>query len=108
MYLSAILFMLSLENISVSIFSPGDSKWASGEMSEAEESVTAGLAVGKTSAYGVASLSRVIGQLVAFFWNRHSYRCFCVLALPFFFVDVFLFQRVVNFKRIFLKNKKTK
>ena len=53
MSLSAMLFMFHFENISVYSFSPDDSKWSSGAMSEAV-AVAAGSAAAKTATSGVA------------------------------------------------------
>ena len=66
--LSAMLFMFDFGNSSVSRFSPYDSKWTSGAMSEMEVAVAVAVAVAAVTvaASGVDSLSRVVVFSVAF------------------------------------------
>ena len=63
--LSAMLFMFDFGNSSVSRFSPYDSKWTSGAMSEMEVAVAVAVAAVAVAASGVDSLSRVVVFSVA-------------------------------------------
>ena len=102
--------MFPFENSSVSSFIPDNRKYASGAMkdSAAAATVPAESATEKTETSGVTSLSRGTGWLVAFFTVLSIISLLLCFNVPsFFFVHVLLFQRVVNFKRVFLENKIT-
>ena len=69
--------------------------------------VAAGEAKENTAAYSVDSLSRVIGCLVSSF--AASFFIFLILCFSvtfFLSVNIFVFQRVIRFRRIFFLNKK--
>ena len=106
--LSEMLFMFPFKNILVSSFSPDYRKWASGAMAKAEEtSVAAVELVVKTVESRVPSLLMVMGRLVESFTALSFILLLLRFSVPVFVsVNIFAFQRVVNFKSIFLKTKK--
>ena len=124
--LSAMFFMFVFENISVSSFSADDRKWVSGAMEEVATASAAAVAavaalvavvavaevaVGAASkkvVSKVASFSRVADQLVVpFVASSFISLLLCFSVSVFVLVSVFSFQKVVNFKRIFLEKKVT-
>ena len=75
-------------------------------MAEVTAEVEAIAAVAKTAESGVDSLLRVAGRLVALFTSlSFIFLLFCFSVLVLVSVNVFSFQQVVNFKRLFLEKK---
>ena len=107
--LLAMILMLPFENISVSIFSPDDKKWSSGEMVETTAvAVAAGATEAKNMASIVASWSRVEVWLVASFAALLFILLILCFSVQVFFINVFSFKRLINLKRLFLEDKENK